>query len=142
MEVKSAVFQLKKNKACGFDSILAEVFKKNSLINHLHSFLNVCFNTGLTPKAWDMGIINPILKSSNTDPRDPMSYRGITLTPVLYKVYCHVLNTRLTSWAEETTIITDHQYGFRKGRSTTDSIATNIIETREKTAIIYTLCFY
>ena len=78
-------------------------------------------------------IIQPIPKSSTSDIKDPLSYRGITLTPVVYKMYCYILNKRLASWDSQNNIISDNQNGFRKGRSTVDQISTliNIIETRK-----------
>ena len=51
------------------------------------------------PSEWDKCIINPIPKSSTSDRRDPLSYRGISLAPSMYKLYCSVLNRRLSSWA-------------------------------------------
>ena len=70
--------------------------------------------------------------SSTSDIKDPLSYRGITLTPVVYKMYCYILNKRLASWDSQNNIISDNQNGFRKGRSTVDQISTLIIiETRK-----------
>ena len=52
----------------------------------------------------------------------------------MYKLYCSVLNRRLSSWAEQNDKIVDEQNGFRKSRSTTDYILslTSIIDTRKK----------
>ena len=65
--------------------------------------------------------------------RDPNEYRGITLAPVVYKIYCSVLNARMTAWCERNDILCDEQNGFRKGRSTIDHISTltSIIESRK-----------
>ncbi len=51
----------------------------------------------------------------------------------MYKVYCGVLNNRLTVWAEKNNLIHDEQNGFRKGRSTIDQVSTftSIVETRK-----------
>ena len=83
---------------------------------------------------WNRGIITPIPKCSTSDPRDPLSYRGITLAPFAYKVFCGILNDRLVKWPDEREIIKDEQNGFMKGRSTVDHIntITSIIETRKK----------
>ena len=98
---------LRKNKACGFDEIPAEVFRNNTSVSFLHILFNVCYSTGIIPTAWGKGIINPIPKSATNDPRDPMSYRGITLAPSMYKLYCYILNKRLTNWTETNNTISD-----------------------------------
>ena len=61
---------------------------------------NECFNSGIIPNTWSRGIINPILKDPTTDPRDAMNYRGITITSIVYKLFCSVLNNRLVNWFE------------------------------------------
>ena len=57
----------------------------------------------------------------------------MTLTSVIYKMYCFILNKRLSSSDEHNGVITDNQNGFRKGRSTIDQLSTltSIIETRK-----------
>ena len=133
-EVRRAVLQLKSNKASGVDEIPGEVLKNAKVITFLHKFFDACFETGKVPETWSKGIINPIPKASTSDSRDPLSYRGITLAPVTYKVYCTILNERLISWNEQHNIIVDEQNGFRKKRSTLDHLTTltSIIETRKK----------
>ena len=46
------------------------------------------------------------------------------MTRVLSKVYTHVLNKRLTRWAEQEETILEQQAGFREGYSTVDHIFT------------------
>ena len=72
-------------------------------------------------------------KSSTADTRDPLSYRGIHITPALYTLYCNMLNGRLIKWKLELEILIDTQNGFRKGCSTVDHILslTSIVETRK-----------
>ena len=94
---------------------------------------NICFNSGIIPDIWSKGIITPIPKSSTSDPRDPSSYRGITLAPVSYKLYCVVLNARLNIKLDDSDVLHDEQNGFCKERSTIDHLSslTTIIETRK-----------
>ena len=94
---------------------------------------NKCFISGVVPDVWNKGIIQPIPKSSTTDIRDQLNYRGITITSIVYKMYCSILNRRLALWDAHNSIIIDSQNGFRKERSTLDQISTltNIIETRK-----------
>ena len=49
----------------------------DSAVLYMHILFNVCFNRSIVPSIWNKCIINPIPKSSATDPRDPLSYRGI-----------------------------------------------------------------
>ena len=122
------------NKASGVDSIPVEVLKNDTAISYLHILFNVCFRTGKIPTEWGKGIINPIPKSNSSDPRDPLSYRAITLASSLFKLYCADLNKRLTVWVEKNSKLVDEQNGFRKDRNTIDQVISlaNLIETRQK----------
>ena len=133
-EIKKALDNANKGKAAGFDGIPTEVLVNDATVLFLHSLFNVCFETGKVPLIWGKTIINPIPKSSSADPRDPLSYRGISLASALYKIYSSILNSRLNTWAERNNKIVEEQNGFRKSRSTTDQILSliNIIETRKK----------
>ena len=77
---------------------------------------NKCFSIGTMPEEWSRGI-NPILKNPKTDARDvPNNYRGITITSSVYKLYCQILNHRLTAWSEVNNVLCDEQNRFRPGR--------------------------
>ena len=132
-DLKLAVNRLKCNKAAGIDGLPAEVLKCERLTDVLLKLFNKCFSTGLIPDIWKKGIINPIPKSSTADRRDPLNYRGITLTSSVYKLYCNILNDRLSKWENSNNILLDNQNGFRKNRSTVDHVMTitSIIETRK-----------
>ena len=132
-EILKGLTKLKCNKARGFDSIPAEVIKNQRLQGALTVLFNRCFVSGVVPSAWKKGVIHPIPKSSTADKRDPLSYRGITVTSSLYNLYCVILNNRLVKWEEEYSVLNDAQNGFRTGRSTIDHISslTSIIETRK-----------
>ena len=134
LEVKKAVRSAKRGKSCGFDEIPSEVLNNDASIYFLHVLFNVCFNKGVVPAVWGKCVIKPIPKASSKDPRDPLSYRGISLASAVYKIYCAVVNERLSNWAESNNLIADEQNGFRKKRSTVDHISslTSIIDTRKK----------
>ena len=132
-ELKLAIKSVKCNKAVGIDDLPAEVLKCDNLLDALLALFNKCFATSIIPTARKQGIINPIPKSSTADRRDPLNYRGNTLTSSVYKLYCIILNNRLSNWEDENSIIADNQNSFRKQRSTIDHISslTSIIETRK-----------
>jgi len=54
------------------------------------------------------------------DKSDCNNYRWIPLLPTCYKVLSNILLTRLSLYVDE--IIGDHQWGFRRNRSTLDQI--------------------
>ena len=129
-------------KAAGCDEFPVEVLKNESAAIVLARLFNICFKYGIImiiPDVWKMGII-----SSTADPRDPLSYRGITLAPSSYKLYCSVLNKRLCAWEEDNNVLHDIQNGFRKKRSTVDQISslTSIIENRKCKKLSTFYCFY
>ncbi len=121
-------------KATGVDNIPSEVLKNDTTISFMHVLFNVCFDAGVVPSLWGKCIINPIPKSSTSDPRDPLSYRGIALASAVYKVYCAIINGRLSAGLRTNDKLADEQNGFRKKRSTVDHISSlcNLIDTRKK----------
>ena len=58
------------------------------------------------------------------DRNNPDNYRSITSTSVVSKVYTHILNRRLTNWAEREDKLIEEQAGFRSDYSTMDHIFT------------------
>ena len=133
-EVRKSIYDLKNNRSVGINDIPAEVLKNNNVVLFIHKLCNMCYASGKVPKMWAKSLIRPIPKCSTNEPRDPLSYRGIAITAVAYKVYCRLLNQRVTAWSEHNNIIFEGQNGFRQGRSTIDHISslTSIIETRKK----------
>ena len=79
--------QLRAGKAAGRDGIVIEMFKHvPSLV--LAALFRKCYQMGLIPNQWCVGIIVPLPKISTRDPLDPSQYRGIPLVSVIYKAFC------------------------------------------------------
>ena len=133
-EVTKTIDDAKRGKAAGIDNIPVEDFKNDTSVSFLHILFNICFDNGFMPSDWGKCIINPIPKSSTSDKRGPLSYRGIRLAPTMNKLYCSILNKRLSFWSEQHDKVVDKQNGFRKDRHTIDHILplTNITDTRKK----------
>ena len=132
-EVMRAVQRAKNGKAAGYDEITIEILKDPAIFNMLCILFNNCFDSGLVPTQWKKGIITPIHKPGSKGYNDPKFFRGITLACTMYKLYCSILNARLSLWAEEMQIIQDEQNGFRKSRSCIDHLSslTSIIDSRK-----------
>lgn len=78
---------------------------------------NFIWGTGTIPKSWKQHLLLPILK-----PNSAASYRPITLSSVPYKIYERLIEPRMEWWMEGKGLLDPQQYGFRKGRSTTDAL--------------------
>ena len=131
-EVKRVVEKSKLRKATGIDEISYEVLKSPNLLPILFQLFQTCFDSGIVPSQWYKTIIKPIPKSSKSDPKLPLSYRGISLISNVYKLYSSLLNNRLTDHFERSGLLVDEQNGFRKARSCVDHIysVTTIVRAR------------
>lgn len=149
-EVRRVVFQQNNNKSSGVDSLPAEIFKYSfdKIGNFLTKLFNRLFENGEYPKSWGEGIIVPIFKGGDLE--DPKNYRGITLINVISKIYSQILLNRITTWSIDNEKIIHNQFGFQKGKSTTDcifllhTIITKCLNTNKKlycAFVDYEKCF-
>ena len=134
----------------GMDNIPSEIIKAS--FSHISPFLlnlyNKMYSSGEYPRSWGESIIYPIFKKG--DVNDAQSYRGITLISILAKIYSQLLLNRLTRWTADYDTITNKQFGFQKGKSTTDcvfllhSIISKVLNSGEKLYCVfidYEKCF-
>jgi hypothetical protein len=123
-EIKQAISTLKNGKSPGYDLLIPELFKacKEIISPTLCKLFNIMLNNCLYPESWTKGIIIPVPKKG--DLNDINNYRGITLTSIFSKFFSTMLDARLRKWAEQNNLLSEFQFGFRKGRSTVDCIFT------------------
>ena len=122
-ELDQAIKQLKQRKAPGPDKI------HNEMINHLGIFgkksllhlINMTWEKGQLPRTWKNAFISPILKKDK-DPKEPGSYRPISLTSCIGKVGERMINRRLYWWLEDSEVLSEVQAGFRAGSRTEDQL--------------------
>ena len=93
-----------------------------------HIWLTRDFST-----LWKAAIIIPVPKPGKVL-SDPGSYRPIALTSCLCKTMERMVNSRLTWYLERHKVITEHQSGFRRRRSTVDNLVT--LETSIRDAFV------
>ncbi len=142
-EVEQAVGRAKRRKAVGIDELPAEVLKSKSCVLVLHKIVSHAFELGIVPDQWKKAIISPIPKSGSADNRDPLNYRGISLISVPCKIYCDILNKRLSLWLESNNLLNEAQNGFRKDRSCLDHLYTlcSIIKNRKASGESTFVCY-
>lgn len=121
-EIRRVVMKAKSGKSAGIDNIPYEALKSETVIKVLWKLFQLCFDSGKIPSIWLDTIVNPLIKSKDSDPRIPLNYRGISLICCSAKLYSSVINARLMSYLESEGKIVDEQNGFRKDRSCRDHI--------------------
>jgi len=113
---------LKLRKAAGHDGIYNEhiIFAGPQLEVHLSLLFTAMLRHSHVPNDFCFGIVKPLLKCKNGDQSNLNMYRGITLTPVISKLFESVL---LGLYSEY--LITDPlQYGFKKNSSCNHALFT------------------
>ena len=108
--------------APGVDNISAEHIKHSGpkLISLLTCLFNAITIKEYIPKDFLKGIIIPIPKGGK-DPTVMKNNRGITLMPVIAKLYEKLLYERYEPWAHDNNVIDDLQAAFQKKCSSLQS---------------------
>lgn len=127
-----ASIELCNMSAMGEDNIHYYMLKNLSDrgIKYIRDFFNLIYLKGFFPKAWRDAIIIPILKAGN-DPKDPNSYRPISLISCLSRLLEKIINKRLIWYLEKMKLLDVNQLGFRIGKSTIDSITALVSEIQQ-----------
>ena len=122
LEVDEAIKSLKPDKSPGKDGVNGIFIKsvRVFILPLLTKLFNQMFELSIFPKEWNETIIVPIHKKGNRN--TPGNYRGISLLPILSKVFTYILHKRIMTWAENLEIIIEEQSGFRPKRSTIDNM--------------------
>lgn len=94
----------------------------DSSLKYFLNIINTILLTGNVPSTWKTQIIIPILKP-NKSASDASSYRPIALSSVLLKVAEHLVKNRLEWYLESNGLLASSQFGFRRGKSTLDSLS-------------------
>lgn len=114
-------------KKCNGRSVGPDAVSYN-MIKHLHQetklillrIFNTIWNERVFPKAWTHVYVIPLLKPGKPA-SNPESYRPISLTSNLSKVFERMVVRRLNWWLEAEGKLDNTQNGFRSGRSVTDN---------------------
>ena len=121
-EIESSINFLKNKKAPGVDGIPAEVVKhcKEHLTEPITNAFNYIIERRDFPEVWAEGLRSAICKAGNSTVVD--NYRGITILPIVEKVFEVAVYRRLSFANEAFNRIEEHNGGFLQGRRTADNI--------------------
>ncbi len=120
-EIVQMMRRLKCNKSASLDGIKAKFLQ--DVGDMLHLPLQIVFNKLLQQgysASLSIGVIHALHKGDDALQFD--NYMGITVGPVLAKVFAMILEARLSSWVEERGLRAKGQAGFRKDFRTTDNL--------------------
>ena len=122
-ELTTAISKMKGKGAAGPDDIPPTFLKALGPLarKELLSIFNACLRNGVCPQIWRNAIIIPILKLGKPA-SDLASFRPISLTSCIVKLFERMIAERLYTIAERKSLLNDQQAGFRSGRSCDDQI--------------------
>ena len=120
LECKTIIKSLK-NSSYGYNSLPTRILKQlDNLTEPITFLINEAVKQCVFPQILKKGIITPIFKDG--DNKQVSNYRPITVLPLLSKIFERYIASRLTTYFDKYSIISPQQYGFQKGRSTTDAM--------------------
>ena len=115
-KIKSLLHKQPLNRAAGKDGIFAEhiSYADSSVCNHLSSLFNVCLMHGKIPQECVQTVIVPIYKNKNRYTSDAGSYRPVSFTTIISKLFEHYILSYISSLSATT----DNQFGFKPKHGT------------------------
>lgn len=142
-EIEDIISELKGGSAPGHDGLKISTLKiiKKYIAAPLSYIFNICLKEGIFPTHFKKAIISPIHKKG---PKHLIiNYRPISLLTSFSKIFERAIKKRLVKFLDENDILSETQYGFRKGKCTTHAIL-NLVEDlyitldkKEKAAITF-----
>jgi exonuclease III len=88
---------------------------KVSITPFLVDLFNDCIDSGTFIDEWKCAVVTPLHKKG--DFGDLNNYRGISILPVISKVFEKVLADQIKNYFVSNNLLSDHQHGFRESHS-------------------------
>ena len=109
-------------KSSGVSDVSSRLLKDGfiALIEQLTFIWNLSLKTGVFPDVWKVAMVRPIPKTG--DLTNVNNIRPMSLTALPDKLLERYIHTNLVYFLEENKLLCKNQGGFRKKRSTTQSI--------------------
>ena len=120
INVIDAISAMKGGKSSDEDGISSEHlhYAPLSLLIRITFLLNQMLKHSFVPRQFRSGFMIPIVKDQQGDRSDPNNYRGITISPIISKLFEHVLKNVFFDHFSTST----HQFGFKKKSSTVSAL--------------------
>ena len=121
-EIISIVSKFKNKKSTDSSGIDMSIIKSiiDTIAAPFTHICNISFLTGIFPTQMKIAKVIPIHKSG--DKHSFTNYRPISLLSQFSKIIEKLFATRLDSFVDKHQLLSNHQYGFRSGRSTSMAV--------------------
>jgi hypothetical protein len=144
-ELLNEIINLRENKSAGHE-ISSKMIKaiNAEILKPLTYIYNLTFLTGKIPKSLKIALVTPIFKANVSNLFE--NYRPISVLSCFSKLLEKLMYNSLYNYVETKKILSKHQYGFRRNRSTehailelTDKISKAMDEGKYTMAIFFDL---
>lgn len=121
-EVENIIKSFKNSNSTDIYEQSVYMYKENilSISAPITYLVNLILKTGIFPNKLKIAKVLPLFKSG--DINDISNYRPIALLPILAKIVEKIIAIRMTDYFESHRLFTNRQFGFRKGRSTSNAV--------------------
>ncbi|KAH7946002.1 hypothetical protein HPB49_018844 [Dermacentor silvarum] len=135
-ELRTVLASRRRRSAPGSDGVTYQMLRNfdSDQLHHLLDAYNAVWRSGVIPREWSEAVVVPLLKNGKP-PRDPASYRPVSLTSAAGKVLEAMALRRLEWIAAVLDILAAEQSGFRRLRASADSLAdvvTTLVEAKHR----------
>ena len=122
-KVLNLLNSLSKSKATGLDKISGKILK--AAASSIASSLTYIFNHALIsshfPSEWKVARLLPLFKKGPRNLAENYS-RPISILPTISKLMERIMYDQLYEYLNENSLLSDHQFGFRKFHSTASAL--------------------
>jgi hypothetical protein len=117
-EVETEIKSLNASKSSGYDGYSAKILKDiyKEISKPLTHIFNQLFITGFIPDQMKIALVTPIFNANEENKFE--NYRPISVLTCFAKIFEKLMYKSLINFIEKNGILSKHQYGFRKNRST------------------------
>jgi hypothetical protein len=91
-EVQWALRRVRKDAAPGQDEVGAEMMMADCLADVWLNLFQICWEFSIVPSVWKESIVNPVPKKQVRGVCEVDNFRGISLSSIVCKVMCMILN--------------------------------------------------
>ena len=122
-EVLKLCREIKPFKSSSIHQLSSKVLKDAFLVisTQLTHLFNLIFTTGVYPDIWKRANVIPLFKGG--DLTNVNNYRPISLLSLPGKIIEKIIHSQINNFLDDNHLLNSKQDGFRKGRSTIDTIA-------------------